>query len=379
MVRKSPMVGRQKELQHLQSVIKADIVSNLRGFAKHRVIGIKGEAGMGKSRLCHEFLNDVDAKILKGSTLPYAQPPYWLWITLLRHHFAIAEGDPNGKTKLDKGLETLVDQLSSVDETENLRSNLIKNKPFLGRLLDIEYDDDRLKKLDDKAKNLETWLSLRYFIQATAYQRQTIVQFEDFHLEDTSSSDALKFIIENTDTKLPVLFICPYRPEGDLPEVHDNYSIKEVIEITSVTDEDCRELLRYMLDGVDLPQTAQQFILERAGGNPFFLEEVLLSLVQKGIIQRKDNQWDLAFPLTEAEIPRTINAVILSRIDDLDPILKEVLKRASVIGLEFLLRVLSQMNQKLADIEGTEAHIEFLARFELILESHLPPQNILSH
>ncbi|MDP8240521.1 MAG: tetratricopeptide repeat protein [Candidatus Hatepunaea meridiana] len=369
LVQRSPMVGREKELKALRNALEAETVENIRGFAKHRLVGIEGEAGLGKSRLCFEFTKSVDATVLKGQTLPYAQPAYWSWIVLLRGYFNIKENDPEGRKKLDEGVRNLFEQLSKIEGTEKLRNDLQHNKPFLGRLLGIDYEDDRFKEIDEEAQKLETYLSLRYLLEATAKINKLIVLLEDYQWIDTASADAFKFILENTLIESPILFICPYRPEGSLPDAHSNYIISEEIKLQLITEESCRDLLKFMLDDSDLPVEAEKFILERAAGNPFFLEEALLSLVQKNIIVRAKDTWELAYDLTEADIPRTLSAVILSRFDDLDPILKEILKRASVLGREFLMRALVLLNEKLADIEGTKAHLEILEKTEVVLRS----------
>ena len=365
----SQMLGRGNEIKILEEAFSKETVPNLRGFAKHRVIGMSGDAGIGKSRLCHEFIKNCDAVVLSGVTRSYAQPPYWLWITLLRDYFGIGDDDPDKQGKLDQEIEDIVNKLSSIKGTTSLQRNLSHNKPFLGQLLSISYDDDRFKMLDDKAKNLETVLSLRFFIRAIALIQRTIILLEDFQWIDTSSLDALKNILGNTDTPEPILFLCPHRSDGELPDVHSNYVDIEEIELKPINDSFCRGLMRHMLGGGNLPSETEDLILSRVSGNPFYLEETVMLMVERKIIQQENGSWVQVYPLTEADIPHTLNSLILARIDSLDPELKNVLKRASIIGQEFLVTVLSRINKKLADIEETEKHVEWLEKLELIVRS----------
>jgi len=400
LVQKSAIVGRDKELKLLHDILSAEVVPNLRGFAKHRVIGIKGEAGLGKSRLLHEFTKGLNASILRGQTLSYAQPPYWLWTKLIRDYFGISEGDSNGRKKLDAGVQRLVSGLrnyqtlklkgnqknvKSMDATLNkdidaLQNNLMRNKPFLGELLNIPYEDERFETLDDEAKKLETQLSLRYLLRAIAYQgqiknnqRYLIVILDDYQWIDSVSAEALLQVLQETDTLLPIFFLCAYRMEGVLSQAHSNYVISEEIEILPIKDSDCINLIHSMLGEGGLPEEVEKFILERASGNPFYLEEVVLSLVGRGIVAQESGKWELLFPLTGQDVPLTVNTMILSRIDGLDPVLKEVLKRASVVGREFLLRVLHTINSKLSDMreidEKTEHYVDLLTKVELILKT----------
>jgi len=347
LVQKSPIVGRNKELDYLNETLEADTVLNLRGSVRHRLIGITAEAGLGKSRLCREFVRDVNIRHLKGKTKSGVQIPYHLWISLLRDYFDISEGDQDARSKFDDGIQRVINELSDEHDSETVVNNLSKNKSFLGKLLSIQYVDERFDILDAASMKLEIMLALRFLLEAICFNNRLILLLDDFQWIDDSSSETLKYILENSDTREPILFLCSYRPEGKLPEGHSNYVQIEELKLNSLSDNDCRDLSKYMLDDISLPEEVESFILERANGNPLYLEEVLLSLVQKGAIHREKDSWKLAYPLTEAEVPPNLNAVILGRVDGLSPVLKDVLKRASVIGSEFLYRTYSRLIEKL--------------------------------
>jgi class 3 adenylate cyclase/Tfp pilus assembly protein PilF len=373
LVKKSPMVGREKELECLIRLFNTDAIPGLHDLPKHRLICLKGEAGIGKSRLCREFLERVKASVLQARALPYAGRPFASWYSILHSHFGLSEDDPKGNEKLDRGIKSLLRKLPNSQRAHEIKKELLEHKSYLSLLLGLDSQDRNIEKLDDEVKNLETQLALRYFLEAIAACGRTIVVFEDFHWIDNASLECLEFVLRTVRAETPILFLCLFRPETRLTEFSLGNAILDEISIGPVTDEDCRSLLRYMFEG-GLPMDAEQFILARVHGNPFFLEELLLSFAQKGIVRRHDGEWQLAFPLTEAETPRSLSTVILSRFDDLDEACKTVLRRASVIGTEFPMRVYGKMTEKLGGTVDSERMMQTLESRDFIYSIRKTPE-----
>ncbi len=370
-VKRSPIVGRERELTWLREIHNREPEKNWRGGAKHFVTGIKGEPGLGKSRLIHEFTKDTNSIVLKGQTLAFAQPPLWVWSTILRDYFIVPENDTSARNRIEEAVDKIVNGIPEADSEE-----LKKRLPFFYRMLSIPFNREQTTPLDDQTRQVETFLAMKYLLQALAYCSRLIVLLEDTHWLDSSSEKMLSFLFENCETNNPILFICTYRPEGTLPKVHPSYADAAEWELHPIGETDCRKLIRSMLSG-DLPENAEHFIVQRADGNPFFVEEVVLSLIARGILQQNEARWVLLRPLTDAEVPLTLNALVLSRIDQLEPILKEVVRRASVVGREFFLDTLLRINQKLGDIEQTGEHLDELERNALLLE--LPDSDPLAY
>ena len=353
-VSRSPMVGREKEMEMLQSWWDRKPELNPRGGAKHFVIGIKAEAGIGKSRLVHEFIKSKgdDFILLKGQTLSYAQPPFWLWITLLWNYFGISSGDPDAKKKFEKVINGFAD--------------LEDSSPFLATLLSIPSDDPRLEHLDDKAKHQETLIGLRNLIRAIGNKDRTLIVFEDLHWLDSSSKEGIEFVLANCDIEKPLLCLCLYRPEEETtqPEVHENYIISDEINLSPIDETACKQLISFMLGSTDAG--AENFLLKQSQGNPFFLEELILDMIESGSLNQTDGEWNLSTDEDNIGTPSSMSSLLHSRIDRLPSVQKEGLQHSSVIGMEFLLKMYRRLKEKLEIIGEHEEVLTALEKREFI-------------
>ena len=364
-VSRSPMVGREKEMRILKSwwdKQTGEVERNRRGGAKHFVIGIKAEAGIGKSRLVHEFTKQVEKQppptppcnsrggmvsILKGQTLSYAQPPFWLWMTLLRNYFGIGSDDPDAKMKFEKVIEN----------TDELKYSA----PFLAELLSIPSDDPRLKYLDYENKHRETLNALRDLVQHTGNKGRTIIILEDLHWLDETSKEALEFTLANCNTEKPLLVLYLYRPEGKttLPVINDDYIISDEITLSIIEDDACRQLIESMLGSASTE--VENFLLKHSQGNPFFLEEFVLDMIESGQLKEEDGIWNLSVDQDSLSIPSSMTGLIHSRIDRLPSEQKAGLQHSSVIGMEFLMRLYRRLTEK---VEATGKAEEILSELE---------------
>ncbi len=361
LVKHSRMVGRDKELSRLNNHLTSEPELNDDGFAKPHIIGIRAEAGMGKSRLCSEFTASLTVTLLKGQTIAYAQPSNWVWMTLLRDFFQVNEIDPDGYRKLEE-------KISSI-ENEKRRNRLQSSLPFLAHQLDLKSpDSDGIRSMDAKIINQEVKLGIKWLLESLAENNRIVVLLEDYHWIDSASNSLLKYLIRTLESNYPILFLLPYRPSVTLPAIDPDEAILDDIILTEIGNEDCRDLLHSML-GSRLPEETEQFLLSRADGNPFYIEEVVISLVSRGILQQDGKQWLAMQPLSEADVPQTLQAIILSRIDNLELKQKELLKYASVIGRLFLVEVLEQMVARLSPEIDLESELRALSHVNLIFES----------
>ncbi len=361
LVKHSRMVGRDRELSRLNNHLTIEPELNDDGFAKPHIIGIRAEAGLGKSRLCSEFTAELTIPFLKGQTIAYAQPSNWVWMTLLRDFFHVNEIDPDGYSKL-------CDKIGSIANETN-RNRLQLSMPFLAHLLDLQSPDNkRIQAMDSKIIMQEVKLGIKWILENLAEKQRIVVLLEDYHWIDTASISLLKYLIRTLESLHPVLFLLPYRPSAQLPVFDSDEAVVEDIVLTEIGNEDCRDLLRSML-GSSLPEETEQFLLSRAEGNPFYIEEVVISLVSRGILLREGEHWIVMQPLSEADVPLTLQAIILSRIDNLEQKQKELLKHASVIGRLFLVDVLQQMVQRSSPGIDLEKELNALSQTNLIFEA----------
>ncbi|MCD4664534.1 MAG: hypothetical protein K8R68_04620, partial [Bacteroidales bacterium] len=216
---------------------------------------------------------------------------------------------------------------------------------------------------------LKNWRDL---ITAAAAIRPLIILIEDMHWADTSSITFLESLFKLVK-KNQILFINVFRPghkdTGDFIQEFLNENLPEdhiTIKIDPLIETESRKLIGNLLHNSSLPSEVCEMIIRKTEGNPFFIEEVIRSFIDDGIIEIKGNEFIITEKIHQANIPETINEVILSRVDKLDEKTKDLLKTASVIGRNFYYKVLEEA----ADIIGElDSRIEYLKDVQLIGES----------
>ncbi|MGQ9630626.1 MAG: ATP-binding protein [bacterium] len=370
---RSKLVGREREIELLNlSYSKL----RRRGEKRPLAVGIKASMGLGKSRLIHDFLKSLmedenrRTEVLQGYTLSYINNPYWIFLTLLRRYLGIGEEDEeNGREKLEGGIERLARCISDPVVSRKLLSSL----PILGYLLEIRYPDPRLKNPDPRELRTEVKLSLKHFLGAMAeetfakYGNPLVVHLEDLHWMSAESGEALEYILEGLRASPPSLFLLSYRPDYQIPEGIARSGRFKEIELGPLDDRSVLEIVRSMLGDIKLPPAVIHDILEKSMGNPFFVEELVHSLVESGAVCRDGEVWKVVREVDELSIPGTVSGVILSRIDLLGRRARELLQRASVVGMEFSQRVIELIGEKMGeDPRDVERQLQILCEANLI-------------
>jgi predicted ATPase len=340
----SPMVGRQQELERLEGLFGA--VQAGRG----RVAFLVGEPGIGKSRLLAELRASATAAAGHGPAPRWAEGrcvsygrnlPYHLLLDLVRSILGIpASGtDQEARAALDAQLDTLI-----ADEAAD-------TAPFLAHLLALPLRPDE----EDRARIEADVMQSRYVaaihrvLRAMSAAAPVIVVLEDLHWADAASIEVLGQLLPLI-AHLPVLTIAALRAETDsagwtalvqargflgdaLTELH----------LKALTDEESRSLVANLLEIESLPEQVREVILARAEGNPFFVEEVVRMLIERGVIQREGDRWLATAEVASVAIPETLHGLLLARIDQLPDDAKRSLRVASVIGRQFPVRVLERV------------------------------------
>ncbi len=200
----------------------------------------------------------------------------------------------------------------------------------------------------------------------------TIFCFEDIHWADLSTLDLLRRLI--SELMHPALFLCLYRPPFSLFTSHQLKGLGkpyEEIQLLDLSPSDTQEMLKSLLKTQSIPAELRKFALERIEGNPFYLEEVINSLVESGALARENGNWRLAGRLDESNVPATVQGVISARLDRLEREMKRVLQEASVIGRAFLFEIL----KKITEIkEPIDRFLSGLERLDLIRARSLQPE-----
>jgi len=331
--RVATFVGRDHDLALLRAQLTA--VVNGQG----RAVGIVGYAGIGKSRLVAEFrkgLSSEDVIWLEGACFSYAHTiPYVPVLAIVRASCGIGEADTTAVVT-----ERLRRRLEELD------LNVEESLPFLLQLFGVREGTERLAQLTSEKIRRRTLDVFYDMILAASARRPVVIAVEDVHWADRASEEILSTLPKGGGR---VLFISTYRLGFQPPPWMGRAT---QIVLSSLSPADSRTMLHSVLED-DIPESVARMILDRAEGNPFFLEEIYRTVEDLGGAQ--------ALP----EVPGTIAAVLQARIERLPPGPKSVLEAAAVLGREFAWRLLEEVWRG----DGAlEAHMAVLTELEFLYQ-----------
>ena len=335
---RAELVGRKVELSELR-----EAVENL-GTGKGRIFSICGDAGTGKSRLVEEFKAHLDLeKIqwLEGHAYAYTQNiPYFPLIDLLNRVFQIEEGDSTAELgqKVESGLEDLVDRKEGI-------------VPYIGSLYSLNYPE--IEEVSPEFWKSRLRDALKMILSALSRKAPTIYFLEDLHWADPSFVELLRHVL--MEARQPAIVLCVYRPVFTLFSTEQARSMGKVhheIQLQDLSSSEAQGMLESLLKTDHIPSDLRRFVQNKAEGNPFYLEELVNSLIETETLIRDNGSWKVTRTITETDISPTINGVISSRLDRLDKETKRVLQEASVIGRAFLYEILKRITALKHDIDG---------------------------
>jgi class 3 adenylate cyclase/tetratricopeptide (TPR) repeat protein len=374
----SPLVGRDREIDVLKSRLHA-----LR-HGQGAVVALLGEAGLGKSRLIAELRKARDAEPeapvqwFETRAISYGQAiPYYPWRQLGRQIIGGTEGDT---------AEVMRQKLHSVIAGLGVATS---NMPFLETMLAIDTEESRLalSNLPGDAIVSGVAAAVVNVIKAAVHrpdvQRSHVIVLDDLHWSDMASLELVAQVATLAAFE-PLLVICVLRPDRKAAswQLVDRLqaslgSAFYRIDLEPLPRDASRELLGNLLHIEDLPESIRAQILERSEGNPFYLEEVLRSLIDDGQVVREDDHWRATRDIIDAKIPETLAGVLSARIDRLPEATKRVAQTAAVIGRVFQHRILESVCRDapgIERIEHVEPHIAALSYEQLVRERARDPE-----
>lgn len=352
----SEMVGRDREIDKLElQVMKA-----INGEGS--VVNISGEAGIGKSRLIAELKKrEVMRRVtfLEGRAISIGRNlSFHPIINLFKHWANIVESDSEARSiaKLKQAIRTVHSE--GTDEI----------LPFVGTLMGMKLWGryaERVEGIEGEALEKLILKNLRDLMIKGSELQTMVIVMEDLHWADDSSLGLLQNLYGLTE-KHRLLFINVFRP-GYLGESGTNVTsgAHELIDIQSLGKQDSEALINNMLEIRGLPFSIKEQILDRAGGNPFFIEEVVHSLIDDGMVVRGSHGFEVTKKIDQVVIPPTINDVLMARIDRLEEETRELVKVASVIGRSFFDRILKDVADS---IDKVDDRLSYLKDVQLIRE-----------
>ncbi|MFQ5796113.1 MAG: AAA family ATPase, partial [Candidatus Bipolaricaulia bacterium] len=379
----APLVGRDQELNRLRDAITA--LRQGRG----QIVSVIGEAGLGKSRLIAELRQALFAEVesgegagiatettigwYEGRSLSYeSSTPYAPFVDLLSHYFGLqaeqtdAEKYDNVRTKIAELLSDRVPEIA----------------PFIATLLGIQLtgeDLERVRYLEPPQLRDRVFRAMHDFVQQLAAVRPLVLVFEDLHWSDPTSLDLLEQLMPLTDREM-LMIAALFRPQRQEPSwrFHEiatrDYTHRYTSIVLEPLDEgNSRTLVANLLHVEDLPEQVRTLILTKAEGNPFFVEEVIRSLLDAKLVVRENSHWRATREIENIAVPDTLAGVITARLDRLDEASKRVAQTASVIGRQFEFNTLTDVHETPQVLDEA---LTDLQRRELIREKSRIPQQV---
>lgn len=367
----APLVGRDAELTTLRAAVQ-----RLRE-GKGGALFVLGEAGIGKSRLRDELREYVkqmtsqagqpsDIRYLESQCLSYGESTaFWPVLRMIEMVFEITPDDRRTgiSSKIVEGTKPLCP-----DRWQDV-------VPYLAYLFDVRFEDeldDKVKYLDAQGLKTQIVAAVQTLFSRLADLRPVLMVIDDWHWIDAESLEVIDALM--SIPRLMVLGLA--RTEKD----RLGYPAKEALRlrlgdrfeemVLKPFDQQASTLfVENLLQQTGLPRDWTNRILETADGNPFYIEEILRSFIDRGILRQEGGKWSVHEEAGAAEqlrIPETIQAVVSSRLDYLDPESKRILQMASVIGRTFGASILERLSEE--DRLILSVHLASLEEYEYIVE-----------
>ncbi len=390
----SPLIGRDAHLKALKGCVE-QLRAGIGG-----IVLVTGERGMGKSLLLNELRHQMAreeailAQTRKKSGVPgqgaglstaiqalygvcrsYDQSqPYAVWLDMLRNWL-----DASSDESREGVLARLRAQLQALfgDGYGQLYPYLTA---LLGLPLEEEYQE-RIRHLDSESLRQQYFEALYRWLERLSQQAPTLITFTDLHWADSTSLALLRHCLPLCEMR-PILWLLVTRPERSAPIWQLRYLIETEyphrltrVELEPLDHDQCQQLIEYILGPQVLPPSLMEMIIEKAEGNPYYVQELLRALIAEGVLVQEaitgDHgevlalRWRVTRTVTSLDLPDTLQSLLRARIDQLAPAEKACLQMAAVIGHVFWLKPLQALA---ADLPALTQHLTTLLRMQFIRE-----------
>ena len=348
-------VGRAPELAVLERALERAQAG------RGQVVAVTGEPGVGKSRLVMELTRSGGASgclILHASAASYgAATGLMPVVDLLRTYFQIEELDRGRRFR-----EKISGKLVALDES------LLASLPAFLALLDVAFEDVRWKALDPRERRRQTLDACRRLLLRESQVQPLLLVFEDLQWVDSETQALLDGLVESL-AGARLLLLVDYRLEYRHGWAGKTYYTQVRVDPLPAVSAD--ELLQTLLGTDASLEPLKRLLIDRTGGNPFFLEESVRTLVETAALAGDRGAYRVVRPLESVAVPATVRAVLAARIDRLPPDVKRLLQSASVIGTDVPFSLLRAVAED-ADDE-LRRHLAHLQAAEFLYERTLFP------
>jgi predicted ATPase len=340
-------VGRRRELEQLQHALA-------QAKAGHgQIVGVMGEPGLGKSRLFYEFKLTAQSGclVLEAYSVSHGKAsPYLPVIELLKSYFQIQPQDEERQRQ-----EKIAGKVLILDRS------LENTLPYLFALLGIDDPTASLQQMDAQIRRSRTFDALKKLLLRESLNQPLILIFEDLHWIDSETQGFLDTLSESV-ASARLLVLTNYRPEYRHEWGQKTYYMQ--LRLAPLGTAEAEELLTFLLGHDANLKSLQRLILEKTEGTPFFIEEVVQTLVEEGVLRGEPGHYRVEQAPPALHISPTVQGVLAARIDRLAPDEKALLQHVAVLGREFPLslvrQVVSQSEEEVYRLLASLQRKEFL-------------------
>jgi predicted ATPase len=347
------MIGRDAELERML----ANLDLACRGSAQ--LVRRVGEAGIGKSRLVNEFIARIGDEerfagvaVRQASCSPLGEQSYGTLAAVVRSAAGMAQGGPIAETRAS--LSDLLSELG-LDDEEAARLT-----PLLFHVVGLGDPDGALRYVEPEQLRRQLFFAIRTIFERRLALGPLLIVVEDLHWADAVSLEALRFLMDRLERRR-LMLVFTHRPTFDVEQLDSSRISHTTLRLVPLDDNDGRKLLASLF-GERWDGTSNDL---GAGGNPLFVEEIVRSFIESGVLVRDGHHWRAAASETAAEIPASIQAMLLARMDRLQPEIRSLAQEAAVLGPHFDATLLAAVS---ADSKKVEAGLDLLCDAEIIEE-----------
>ncbi len=381
-----PLIGRDDEFQALKGCVD-DLYTGRGGIAV-----VTGDKGMGKSFLVTEVrqhfarhgallaeAHDGNASPpasltwLTGRCRSYTQGwPYSMWLSLLRNWLGVGWGEPQEETR--ERLRHQADVLWG--------DRVAEHYPYLATFLSLPREDsfaERIKHLDAEGWRQQIFFAMRSWVEAMARRGPLVLAFADVHWADTTSLELLKYCLSLCDNEA-LLWLIVFRPDRTSPAWGFRHYVETefphrltTLALPPLSEAQSCEFLDQLIGLEALPEETQDLVLSKAEGNPYYIRELVQSLIAQGILTQEDRtgKWQATRAVDTLDLPDSLQNLLSASIDRLSPGERHVLQMAAVIGPVFWSDVLQGLA---GDTKSLKERLTALQRAGLIYERGRIPE-----
>ncbi len=373
---RAPLVGRDVELSLLRTV-----AARVAGERRPHLVTLLGAPGIGKTRLAREFVGEAAAApgehpiVLEGRCPQYGEAiTYWPLTEMLRAlcDFSALEPAASARSKVLEKVRGILREAGRDEDPDVLAT-------YLGYTIGVESGARRDALLPRDGQQLQDGLlrAWRVFFEALAAPHGLIVLIDDIHWADGALLNLLGYIAERA-ARVPLLLLCPARPEllERRPDWGGGKRNYVMISLEALSPSDAERLVRALLPGDGIPESLRKGILRQGEGNPFYFEEIVRMLADRGILEQASEsamswrvvpKWEGSAEVTDPAIPDTVQGVLAARLDLLGEVERDILQHAAVIGRSFWPGALRNLHPRADD--DLDAVLAALRAKDLIRES----------